>query len=214
MKKLLAEEERLETMHRFERDLWAGGARYIGGVDEVGRGPLAGPVVAGCVVIAKPLFLRYLNDSKVVSELRRTNLDREIRGLAVAFGIGEASVEEIDRLNIANATRLAMQRAVEACRVMPDVLLVDAMRVPGFSGPQKSLIDGDAQSAAIAASSIIAKVYRDALLATLEGDTPVYGFAQHKGYGTKAHLAALRQHGPSVHHRRSFAPVRAFVAQG
>lgn len=202
------EHARLVTLHRHEERLWAGGSRAIGGVDEVGRGPLAGPVVAACVVITEPLLLQYLNDSKQVTPRRRQRLAEEIRTHACAWAIGEACVEEIDRLNIGGATRLAMQRAVDGCTRRPEALLVDAVRIPGFAGPQFPIIEGDAQSAAIAAASIIAKVYRDALLDALEEADPRYGFGKHKGYGTKAHLEALRTHGPSIHHRHSFAPVR------
>lgn len=205
------EVQRLDGLHAYERAQWAVGHHHLGGVDEVGRGPLAGPVVAGCVVLSQPLMLRYLNDSKRVSEKRRLELSHQIRAGACAWGIGSASVEEIDRFNIAGATRLAMQRAVAACRVAPDALLVDAMHVPHFPGVQQAIIGGDALSAAIAAASIIAKVYRDTLLEALARDDARYGFEHHKGYGTKAHLEALRCHGPSEHHRRSFAPVRALL---
>jgi ribonuclease HII len=206
-----AETARLLDLHRHENEVWQAGSRFIGGIDEVGRGPLAGPVIAACVVIDQPLMLQYLNDSKKVTERRRVALRETICAQAVSWGIGSASVAEIDTLNIAQATRLAMQRALEACTVVPDALLIDAMRMPTFRGPQRAIIDGDALSAVIAAASIVAKVYRDALMQEFEAEDPRYGFGQHKGYGTKAHMDALRLHGPTVHHRKSFAPVRALI---
>ncbi len=206
-----AERERLERLHEFERELWSQGALRIAGIDEVGRGPLAGPVIAACVVIEAPLMLAGLNDSKRVSQRRREQLAREIMDLACTYAIGSASVAEIDALNIGNATRLAMERALAAVSVKPDAVLIDAMRLPSYAGMQKSIIDGDAKSAAIAAASIVAKVHRDALLLELDEAYPVYGFAKHKGYGTAVHMAALREHGPSEHHRTSFAPVRAAI---
>ena len=208
-----AERERLERLHQFERELWASGVVRIGGIDEVGRGPLAGPVVAACVVIDAPLLLAGLNDSKKVTPRRRELLAVEIVAAACASHIGSASVEEIDRLSIAGATRLAMERALAGVAVKPDAVLIDAMRLPSYQGVQKSIIDGDALSAVIAAASIVAKVHRDALLVELDHTYPAYGFAQHKGYGTAAHLSALREHGATEHHRTSFAPVRSLVAR-
>lgn len=206
-----AEQERLERLHQFERDLWASGVTYIAGIDEVGRGPLAGPVVAACVVIDAPMFLAGLNDSKKVSARRRQALAVEIAACACASHIGRASVAEIDELNIGGATRLAMERALAGVTVKPDAVLIDAMRLPSYQGVQKSIIDGDALSAVIAAASIVAKVYRDALLIELDAAYPAYGFAQHKGYGTAAHMTALREHGATEHHRTSFAPIRSLV---
>jgi len=208
-----AERERLERLHQFERELWSQGITHIAGIDEVGRGPLAGPVIAACVVIDAPLLLAGLNDSKRVSERRREALAREIVEAACAHHIGSASVEEIDLHNISEATKLAMERALAGVKVQPDAVLIDAMRLPSYRGVQKSIIDGDALSAVIAAASIVAKVHRDALLVQLDEAYPVYGFAKHKGYGTAAHMSALKTHGPTEHHRMSFAPVRAAHAR-
>ena len=157
----------------------------IGGVDEVGRGPLAGPVVAACVVAREPLMLRGLNDSKVVAPPRRRELAKEIIECVVAHGIGVASVAEIDRINIYWASVLAMERAIAALGVRPpEYLYTDAVRIRSYVGPQEPLIKGDALCAVISAASIVAKVYRDDLLAELDREDPRYGFAEHKGYAT------------------------------
>lgn len=202
-----SERSRLQRLHRIEREAWESGARFICGVDEVGRGPLAGPVVAGAVVIDAPLLLEHLNDSKRVTVLRRQELDPAIRAAAVCWAIGWADHEEIDRINILNASRLAMGRALAALTVRPCMVLVDAVHIPECLSPQRAIIDGDAKSAVIAAASIIAKVARDARMAELEAQFPGYGFAEHKGYSTEEHLAALDRLGPCAIHRRSFAPV-------
>jgi ribonuclease HII len=207
-----SERARLERLHRFEEALWAEGLTHIAGIDEVGRGPLAGPVVAACVVIEAPLLLAGLNDSKRVSERRRRLLALQIAEAACAHAIGSASVLEIDTYSIGEAVKLAMRRALDALRVKPDAVLIDALHLPSYPGRQRAIIGGDAKSAVIAAASITAKVHRDALLTTLDAFYPAYGFAQHKGYGTAAHLAALQVHGPTPHHRRSFAPIRAAYA--
>ena len=180
----------------------------IGGVDEVGRGPLAGPVVAACVVAREPLMLRGLNDSKVVAPPRRRELAKEIVECVVAHGIGVASVAEIDRINIYWASVLAMERAIAALGCAPEYLYTDAVRIRSYVGPQEPLIKGDALCAVISAASIVAKVYRDDLLAELDREDPRYGFADHKGYATPAHIEALRVHGPSVHHRAAWARVK------
>jgi ribonuclease HII len=203
------ERRRLHRLHRYENAARERGFQLIGGVDEVGRGPLAGPVVAACVVATQPLMLRGLNDSKVVPAPRRRELAEEIRACAAGYAIGVASVAEIDRLNIYWASALAMERAIAALPCdPPEYLLTDAMRIRSFAGPQEPLIKGDALCAVIAAASIVAKVFRDDLLAELDREDPRYGFALHKGYATPAHLAALREHGPSIHHRAGFARVR------
>lgn len=199
---------RLLHLHRYERAARRAGFTMLGGIDEVGRGPLAGPVVAACVVSSRPLVLPGLNDSKRVSPSRREILAREIRARADAIGIGEASPAEIDEHNILGATYLAMRRALAAAGTPPEYLLLDAVRLPGVECPQEPIIKGDALCALIAAASIIAKVYRDALLVALDEADPRYGYALHKGYPTPAHLAALATHGPSPNHRMSFRPVR------
>jgi ribonuclease HII len=203
------ESRRLARLHAFEDRARAGGYRLVGGIDEVGRGPLAGPVVAACVVADGPLKLRGLNDSKQVLPEMREELALEIRGVCVAWAVGEASVEEIDRLNIYWASILAMERALAALSVPPEYLLTDAVRIKSWTGPQLPVIKGDAKCATVAAASIIAKVHRDALLVALHDRYPQYGFHQHKGYASPQHIAALATHGPCAEHRRAFWRVRA-----
>ena len=180
----------------------------IAGVDEVGRGPLAGPVVAAAVILDELKPIKGLRDSKVLGPRTRSRLDAEIRAKALCVSLAEASVEEIDRLNILQATLLAMQRAVDGLRLPPARVLVDGNRLPRLKVPAEAIVKGDARVAAIAAASIVAKVHRDALLASLHLQHPAYGFGGHKGYATPEHLAALRAHGACAAHRRSFAPVR------
>ena len=202
-----AERRRLSRLHRFERELWEGGSRFICGLDEVGRGPLAGPVTACAVIIDRPLRLEFLDDSKTVTELRRLALDEQIREQAMAVSVGWADREEIDSFNILGASRLAMHRALAGLGLIPCKLLVDGWPLPDCTYPQSAIIDGDAKSAAIAAASIVAKVARDALMTALDSTYPGYGFAHNKGYSTREHLAALDALGPCPEHRRSFAPV-------
>lgn len=202
------ERRRLERLHRFEQDARGRGFTLIGGIDEVGRGPLAGPVVAACVVADGPLMLRGLDDSKKVAPERRVELAADIRAKAVAWAIGEATVAEIERHNIYWASILAMERALAALAIAPQYLLTDAVRIRSFEGEQLPVIKGDAKCATVAAASILAKVHRDALLVDLDRRHPQYGFAEHKGYATPRHLAALREHGPCEHHRRHFWSVR------
>lgn len=190
-----------------ERAAWQTGLQFLCGVDEVGRGPLAGPVVACAVVIAQPLYLEHLNDSKVVTEDRRRVLEVAIRGQAVSVALGSADPEEIDRLNIAGASKLAMSRAISKLSVNPNRVFVDAFRIPDCPFDQEPIIDGDAKCAVIAAASIVAKVARDSLMVGLDGQFPGYGFAHHKGYSTREHLEALDRLGPCAIHRRTFAPV-------
>ena len=180
----------------------------MAGVDEVGRGPLAGPVVAAAVILDDRRTIRGLNDSKLLQPEERERLDLEIRRRAVCCSVAEASVEEIDRFNILRAALLAMRRAVEGLREQPCIVLVDGNQRPELSMPVRTVVGGDAKVRAISAASIIAKVYRDRLLRTLHDEHPQYGFDGHKGYSTPEHLAALREHGACPHHRRSFAPVR------
>lgn len=175
------------------------------GVDEAGRGPLAGPVVAAAVILDAPIA--GLNDSKKLSPTRRTQLAQAIREHAHAWAIAEASAAEIDQLNIHHATLLAMRRAVEALPVAGSEALIDGRFVPELRIPARAIVGGDAQVAEISAASILAKTYRDELLRELDQRFPHYGFAQHKGYPTSAHLLALRTHGPCAEHRQSFAPV-------
>ena len=181
-------------------------------MDEVGRGPLAGPVIAAAVMLDPGRSLAGLADSKVVSAARRERLALSIRGGAQAWAIGRAEVDEIDRHNILNASLLAMQRAVEALGVEPQRVLVDGNRCPKLSCPAQAIVRGDALVPAISAASILAKVERDAEMVALDARYPGYGFAQHKGYPTRVHLECLQRLGPCPVHRRSFAPVRAALS--
>ncbi|MDB5751323.1 MAG: rnhB [Ramlibacter sp.] len=182
--------------------LWAG-------VDEAGRGPLAGPVVAAAVILDDTRRIRGLADSKVLTALARERLYDAIREKALCCAVGEASVAEIDTLNILHATMLAMRRAVEGLRLRPVKVLVDGNRLPQLDVLSEAIVGGDAKVKSISAASIIAKVTRDRMLRELHEQFPQYGFAAHKGYGTPEHLQALRTHGPCVHHRRFFGPVAA-----
>ena len=187
----------------------------IAGVDEAGRGPLAGPVVAAAVILNPAKRIRGLADSKVLSPQKRERLHDEIMDKALCCAIALATVQEIDTLNILQATLLAMRRAVEGLRLPPALVMVDGNRLPVLPMRAEAVIAVDAKVKAISAASILAKVHRDRWCAEIDAHWPQYGFAAHKGYGTAAHLAALREHGACEHHRRSFAPVAAvFVRQG
>lgn len=179
------------------------------GVDEAGRGPLAGPVVAAAVILDDSRRILGLNDSKVLTPLARERLYDKIRDKALCCAVGVASVQEIEELNIFHATMLAMRRAVEGLRLKPVKVLVDGNRLPKLDVLSEAIVGGDAKVKAISAASIIAKVTRDRMLAELHEQFPQYGFASHKGYSTQEHLEALRTHGPCIHHRRFFAPVAA-----
>lgn len=189
----------------------------IGGVDEAGRGPLAGPVVAAAVVLAPDQVIDGVRDSKLLSARRRERLAVRIRSDALAWAIGRAEVEEIDRLNILNATLLAMQRAVASLALLPTEILVDGNRAPafaGFGGAVRAVVGGDRSCPAISAASILAKVARDEVMQRLHLEFPHYGFATHMGYPTASHRQALERLGPCSAHRRSFGPVRAVLAAG
>jgi ribonuclease HII len=181
------------------------------GVDEAGRGPLAGPVVAAAVILDELNPIHGLNDSKKLTAKRREALFDEIRARALCFAIAEASVQEIDEFNILQATLLAMKRAVEALRLPPKLVLVDGNRLPTLSIRAEAIVQGDALVPAISAASILAKVHRDRLCEAMHQRYPVYGFDQHKGYGTAQHMAALQAHGPTDCHRMTFAPVARSV---
>ena len=200
--KLEKELARLEAMKEYEYTYEA--CSCICGIDEAGRGPLAGPVVAAAVVLPKDCRILYLNDSKKVSEKRRELLFDEIREKARAYGVGMASPRRIDEINILQATYEAMRQAVEKLGVVPDLLLNDAVTIPGINIMQIPIIKGDARSVSIAAASILAKVTRDRMMGEYDRLYPQYGFAKHKGYGTAAHIEALRTHGPCPVHRRTF----------
>ena len=191
-----------------ERALRARGIFLVAGVDEAGRGPLAGPVVAAAVILPDDCAIEGLNDSKKLTAKKREHFHAMLTVRAdIHWGIGQADVAEIDRLNILRATHLAMARAVVALPRKPDQALVDGLPVRGRTVPHTALVAGDTLSLSIAAASIIAKVTRDRLMTALDAEYPQYGFARHKGYGVREHLEALRNHGPSPVHRRSFQPV-------
>jgi len=183
----------------------------MAGVDEAGRGPLAGPVVAAAVILDDLNPIRGLNDSKKLTAKRREALFDEIRARALCCAIAEATVQEIDQLNILQATLLAMKRAVEGLRLPPKLVLVDGNRLPLLPMQAEAIVKGDALVPAISAASILAKVHRDRLCQAMHQQYPLYGFAQHKGYGTAQHLAALQAHGPADCHRMTFAPVARSV---
>ncbi len=208
---LRKEKLRLAQFFALRARLFATGHRNVAGVDEVGVGPLAGPVVAAAVILPESVDLPGLNDSKKVSRLARCRLDAAIRSQAVAIGIGEVPPSEIDRINILQATLEAMRRAVAALGDLPDHLLVDARTIPSIAVGQTALIGGDGRDGSIAAASIVAKVHRDSLMRRFHADHPGYGFDRHMGYGTAQHLAALRRLGASPIHRRSFQPVADLV---
>lgn len=194
--------ERLDGMLTFERQYSS--YRAICGIDEAGRGPLAGPVVAGAVILPKERKILYLNDSKQLSQKQREELYEEIIDKAVCVGVGVVSQESIDRINIFQATLEAMQKAVEALSVVPDLLLNDAVTIPRLSIRQVPIIKGDAKSLSIAAASVIAKVTRDRMMEEYDKLYPEYGFAGHKGYGSFAHIEAIRTYGASPIHRKTF----------
>jgi len=200
-----------DELFRFERECWADGFEFVTGVDEVGRGPLAGPVVAAAVVFPRGAELPCVNDSKQLTEAMREELREAIFAIpGVQIGIGEVDVGTIDLMNILNATHLAMRRAVEQLK-RADFVLVDGRPVKGLPLPSRAIVKGDAKSASIAAASIVAKVHRDRLMVELDGVYPGYGFADHKGYGTARHLEALRELGVTPMHRSSFRPVREII---
>lgn len=202
---------RLAAMHEYENA--HADVRFIAGIDEAGRGPLAGPVVAACCILPKDAVILYLNDSKKVTALRREALLPEIKEKAIAYGIGIVDEKQIDEINILQADYEAMRIAVQKTSAMlqakgladaPGLLLNDAVTIPGVEIPQESIIKGDAKSVSIAAASILAKVTRDQLMEAYDAQYPKYGFARNKGYGTKEHIEALKRLGPCPIHRRSF----------
>jgi ribonuclease HII len=205
---------RMGVLLRIERELWREGLTRIAGVDEVGVGPLAGPVVAAAVIVSPDMKLRGIDDSKLVSAALREELAVKIQEGALGVGIGVVDIADIDRLNIYHAALEAMRRAVEALPEPPDHVVVDARRIPNLTMPQTPLIDGDARCYSVAAASIVAKVARDRMMRELHELYPQYGFRENMGYGTPRHLAAIEQYGPSPVHRRSFAPVRELRLPG
>lgn len=198
------ERERLDAMLAYERSAWDKGFTYIAGVDEAGRGPLAGPVVAAAVILQKGCFFPGLNDSKQVTPDRREELYRAITTQAVAWSVGISEVAEIDRINILQASKLAMHRAIASLAVKPDFVLLDAVELDGLLFPRQSVVRGDCLSQSIAAASIIAKVTRDRWMCDIDKAFPGYGFAVHKGYATIEHRRAIARLGASPVHRKSF----------
>jgi ribonuclease HII len=210
----LREDERLQNLLHFERELYQQGYRLIAGVDEAGVAPLAGPVVAAAVILPRNYKLPGLNDSKkILNRRKREMLAQQIKQDAVCWATGSAEVEEIDRLNVYRSGLLAMKRAVESLDPNPEYVLVDARTIPHCNYPQKSVVHGDALCAVIAAASLVAKTTRDSHMLELDRIYPGYGFADHKGYPTPEHLKVLKQRGPLPVHRKSFAPVRDALAQ-
>jgi len=204
----MAEAERIASLLKIENELYTAGYRLVAGVDEAGRGPLAGPVVAAACILPPIFDLPGLNDSKKLTEKKRENLNQMIQQQALAYSLGMASVAEIDTLNILQATKLAMKRAIEKLVLTPDFILVDGRDSLDILLPHKPVIDGDSLSASIAAASILAKVARDKIMCELHQLYPQYSFDLHKGYCTKLHLAEIEKYGPCPVHRKSFAPVK------
>ena len=198
--------ERLTKLSEYERECYSKGFSYIAGIDEAGRGPLAGPVVAAAVILPKDCLIEGVNDSKKISEKKREKLYDEITEKAVAWGVGIMDNNVIDEINILNATRKAMHTAIENLQVKPDYVLIDAEKKVDTNGiPYTPIIKGDALSISIAAASIIAKVTRDRMMREYDQIFPMYGFEKHKGYGTKAHIEAIREHGLCMIHRHTFS---------
>ncbi|MGF7431736.1 ribonuclease HII [Thermoanaerobacterium thermosaccharolyticum] len=195
---------RIENLTQYERELYKLNYKAIGGVDEVGRGPLAGPVVAGCVVLPKDVFIPDVNDSKKLGEEKRELLSEVIKKSAIAYGIGIIDNEYIDSVNILNSTYEAMRIAISKIDVEIDCLLIDAVKIPNINIMQKPIIKGDMKSISIAAASIIAKVERDNLMKKYDELYPQYGFKKNKGYGTKEHIEAIKKYGPCPIHRKTF----------
>ena len=202
--------ERLNLLKQEELSLYGDKIQYICGIDEAGRGPLAGPVVVGAVIMPKDSFIEGVNDSKKVSERKREKLYDLITEEAIAYSVGIIDHNTIDEINILNATKLGLKKSLEELKVRPDIILVDALNNMDTNGiPYKSIIKGDAKVYSIACASIIAKVTRDRIMRQWDSIYPVYGFEKHKGYGTAAHIAAIKENGPCIIHRKTF--IKNFV---
>ncbi|HHT7802936.1 TPA: ribonuclease HII [Streptococcus suis] len=210
LEKEAAEDARLEAMLSYEKNLYENGVEFIAGIDEVGRGPLAGPVVAAAVILPKGCKIRHLNDSKKIPKAKHQAIYEEVMERAVAVGIGVMDNHIIDRVNIYEATKLAMLEALGKLDQQPQHLLIDAMTLD-TPIPQTSIIKGDANSLSIAAASIVAKVTRDQMMADYDRQFPGYGFAQNAGYGTVEHLQGLAKHGVTPIHRRTFEPIKSMI---
>lgn len=207
----LKEEARLREMYKYEHEAWARGHKLVAGVDEVGRGPLAGPVVVAAVILPHDCFIEKLNDSKKLSEATREKLYDEILAKAVAVSRAVIDEKTIDRINIYQATMNGMYEAIFGLNPQPEEVLIDAVKLNRLEIPSTSIIKGDAKSASIAAASIVAKVERDRMMKEMDKIYPEYEFAKNKGYGTAEHLAALRKYGACKIHRRSFEPIKSMV---
>ena len=199
-----AERQRLSELYEYEAPLWKAGINYIAGIDEVGRGPIAGPVVAAAVILPAHFLLWGVNDSKKLSEKKRLALEAIIQENAIAWAVGAVGARDIERYNILEATKLAMIKAVKKLSVQPEHLLIDALQLPALALPQSAIIKGDTKSASIAAASILAKCHRDRMMKIYDAKYPVYGFAQNAGYPSPAHKRAVFAHGPSPIHRATF----------
>lgn len=208
------EKIRIEQLKQYENKAYKEGFQYIAGIDEAGRGPLAGPVVAGAVILSPDFFLPGVDDSKKLSAPKRMNLARDIKKMALSWAVGFVFPPYLDRVNILNATREAMKIAVNELALRPDLLLIDAVRIPDLSIQQYPIVKGDMLSISIASASILAKVERDLAMEGFEKLYPGYGFARHKGYATREHITALMKLGASPVHRKSFEPVKSMVAGG
>lgn len=191
----------------YELKAYQNGYNLIGGIDEVGRGPLVGPVVASCVILPKDFELEGLTDSKKLSEKKREQFYSVIMEKAISVGIGVIDEAKIDEVNIYEATKLAMYQAIENCKIKPDYILIDAMKLDKLSVPSESIIKGDLKSISISAASVIAKVTRDRMMYELDKEYPMYNFAKNKGYPTKAHVEAIKKYGILKQHRKTFKPV-------
>ena len=205
-----AEMQRMQSLYSFEQEYYQQGYQYVAGVDEAGRGPLAGPVVAAAVILPVKAYIPILNDSKKLTEKQRDSLYQIIKSIAVATSSVIIDTDIIDHLNIYQATVKGMYQAIKALSITPQAVLIDAVPLPDCKLPTQSIIKGDALSASIAAASIIAKVERDKLMSQLDKIYPQYGFGKHKGYGTKEHFQAIYQHGPCPIHRKSFQPIKNY----
>ncbi|MDO5556065.1 MAG: ribonuclease HII [Clostridia bacterium] len=204
------ETERLKKLKEFESKLYDNKIKYIAGIDEAGRGPLAGPVVVGCVIMNPESFIEYINDSKKISETKREILYQKIKEEAIDFSVGIVEQEEIDKINILNATKKALTIAIDKLNVKPDIILVDALDKIDTKGiPYISVIKGDAKIYSVSAASIIAKVTRDRIMREYDEVYPEYGFKKHKGYGTAMHIQAIKEHGICDLHRKTF--VKNFI---
>lgn len=203
------ENHRLKKLMKYEEEGFSSGYELIGGIDEVGRGPLAGPVVAAVAILPRNAQLPGINDSKKLSPTQRERLCKNISNTVIDWGIGIVDEQTIDKINILQATYMAMGKAVKSLRLKPHFLLVDGHKIPHLDIPQKPIIKGDQLSISIAAASILAKVVRDRMMIEYDNEFPHYGFAQHKGYGTESHIEAIKKYGICKLHRRSFEPIKS-----